>query len=332
MKQTPPPGHDPVFRVPLPRDLKQASSFGGEGWQPRLFSHDEEMELGFIWRACGYRTEYAPLREVLLAWPGPELEFAEAPDRYLMLDRVHLPRIREQATAIAEFFRSHGVKAHFFKPERPPPPNFIFMRDLFVMTPAGAILARMAAQQRAGEERFAAEALVRLGVPLLAMARDRVTLEGADVLWMRPDTVLVGVEQRTNRAAFSFLSQFFSAMEVKMLAIPLPKGVQHLLGVVNFVDRDLAVVHGGNAPRLLRDTLERNGITTLVLQPDEELLQRRAMNFVTLEPRSIVMPSECPKARRRFKDAGIQVHELDVGEYLKAAGGLGCLTGILRRA
>ena len=35
--------------------------------------------------------------------------------------------------------------------------------------------------------------------------------------------------------------------------------------------------------------------------------------------------------RRRLEGEGVVVHAVDIGEYLKAAGGLACLTGILAR-
>ncbi|NTV13071.1 MAG: hypothetical protein HGA96_03920 [Desulfobulbaceae bacterium] len=35
-----------------------------------------------------------------------------------------------------------------------------------------------------------------------------------------------------------------SGMGVEVVEVALPVGVQHLLGVLNFVDRDLAVVNG----------------------------------------------------------------------------------------
>jgi N-dimethylarginine dimethylaminohydrolase len=69
----------------------------------------------------------------------------------------------------------------------------------------------------------------------------------------------------------------------------------------------------------------------LELPADEELTRRRGMNFVAVGPSAVLMPSGCPGIRRRLEMEGISARCVDVGEYLKAAGGLACLTGILSR-
>jgi N-dimethylarginine dimethylaminohydrolase len=55
------------------------------------------------------------------------------------------------------------------------------------------------------------------------------------------------------------------------------------------------------------------------------------MNFVTLAPRHLLMPAGCPRTRARYEARGIRVEEVDVSEYLLAAGGIGCATGVLAR-
>lgn len=322
----------PIRSQPSPEPRTgEAASFGGEGWQERPFSHGDELQLGHVWRACGYAHEAAPLREVLISWPGEELDFEGDPNLQLMLEPIDLARIREQAAGIVDFFRSQDVLVHVDTPRRPPPPNYLFMRDLFYMTPEGAILGRVAAQQRVGEERFAAEALTRIGVPILHTPRGRVTFEGADVLQVRPDVVWIGVGRRTNDLGFRFLSEALQPFGIRTVPIPMPAGTQHLLGLANFVDRDRVVVHATLAPRELKDAMSELGIHPFYLEPDDEMIRGRAMNFVTLGPGRLVMPAGCPATRRRFEKAGFEVHELEIGEYLKGAGGLGCLTGIIRR-
>jgi N-dimethylarginine dimethylaminohydrolase len=58
---------------------------------------------------------------------------------------------------------------------------------------------------------------------------------------------------------------------------------------------------------------------------------RTRMNFVTLRPRRVLMPAGCQGVRARLEAEGIATIEVEIGEYLKAAGGVGCLTGVLRR-
>jgi len=325
-----PPTEKPGSSASTPTD--QAASFGGPGWRQRTASHAEELRGGTIWAPYGVDSETGRLQAVLLSWPGPELEYAEPPDHWLMLAQPDLERIRQQAQAIVDFYRDWGAQVHLLRPSQPPPPNLLFMRDLVFMTPEGAVLGRTAGIRRAGEERFAALGLAQAGVPILRTPRGLACFEGADALWLRPDLVLLGVGVRSNEQAEALLGQVLAEQGVRLLTAALPAGVQHLLGVVNLLDQDLAAVHGGKVTPALLQLLEDLGIQALVLAPDVELLQGRGMNFVTLAPREVVMPSRCPGMRATLEGAGVRVHELDVSEYLKAAGGLGCLTGILSRA
>lgn len=309
----------------------QASTHGGPGWRQRVARHADEVAQGRLWTGYRVRSEVAPLRAVLLARPGQELAFTESPAEQLMLERVDLPTLCEQADAVAEFYRAHGVTVHRFRPRTPPPPNFLFQRDLFFMTPEGAVLGRPAAQQRAGEERFAAEALAAIGVPILHSMSGRATFEGADALWIDGATVLVGTGRRTNDEALDAMRQVLAAQAVEVIATPLPGDIQHLLGIVTPLDGDLVAVRADKATDAMRQALTTRGHELLELPADDELLDRRGMNFVTLAPREVVMPAGAPGIRGRLESHGVAVHELEVGEYVKAAGGLGCLTGILWR-
>jgi N-dimethylarginine dimethylaminohydrolase len=312
--------------------LEEWATFGGPGFRPRTATHAEELRAGQPWLRCGVDSEVARLRSVLLSWPAETLEFEGDPDEQLMLERVDLQEIRRETENIAEFFRAREVEVHVHRPSRPPPPNLIFMRDLVFMTPEGAILARMASQQRAGEERFAAEALASIGVPILASLRADAVFEGADALWLDARTVVLGVGCRTNRTAVEQLSSLLASMGVTTHLVTVPKVAQHLLGLVNPISDELAALYLAGDVRELQELLASRGIRCIQLAATHEVAQLRAMNFVALEPGHIVMPSNCPQTREEFERHGVRCEELDVREYIKAGGALGCLTSVLHRA
>ncbi len=302
----------------------EPSTLMGPGWRPRVATH--AAEIGTVWASCGVSRETDPLRAVLLAWPG-DLDFEGEPADQLMHAWPDLGRMREQATAIAEFYASQGVEVHWMRDGRSP--NVVFARDLFFMTPEGAILGRMAARQREGEERVAAAALATLGVPLLGMPRGTATFEGADALWVRPDLVLIGTGRRTDEAGAAHVAGILATMGVRTVTAPIPSSVQHLLGAVNFVATDTALVVeiGPELERALADA----GVKTLLFGPDEEVDGTRSTNVVCLRSGEVVLPGPSPRTRERLEALGIRTHALDVDQYLRAAGGMGCLTGILRR-
>jgi N-dimethylarginine dimethylaminohydrolase len=156
-----------------------------------------DVGQGFLWHTCGSSSETGALLEVVLGWPPDTLASPRPPDDDLLIERPDLPRMRTEALAIEEYFRSRSVDVHWVL-DMDAPPNVVFMRDLFFMTPEGAVIARPAAEQRAGEARLVAARLADLGVPILATMRGDACFEGADALWLDPKTVLIGIG-RTNR-------------------------------------------------------------------------------------------------------------------------------------
>ncbi len=312
--------------------LDAAATHGGAGWVPRIKTHGQEVAEGALWSPYRVNSEVATLRAVLLAKPGEELGAIDDPDEMLMLAPVDVAAIERQCDELVQTYLDLGVDVHLYRSDKPSPPNLIFMRDLFLMTPEGAILGRPAAVQRAGEEAYAAEAIAAAGVPIVRTLRGVATFEGADALWLDDHTVLVGVGLRTNEEALEQLRDALEPMGVDVLSVPMPTGgVQHLLGMVTYADTDLAVLHSDKTSDELRELLTQRGVKLIELPPDDELLLGRSNNFVTLAPRKVLMPTGCPETRGKLEAEGVEVLEADVSEYIKAAGALGCLTGVLWR-
>jgi arginine deiminase len=66
--------------------------------------------------------------------------------------------------------------------------------------------------------------------------------------------------------------------------------------------------------------------------PDEDEAQaNRALNFVTLGPRRILMAAGCPAAQALYERLGVHCLTSPTAELGKAAGAIGCLTGVIRR-
>jgi N-dimethylarginine dimethylaminohydrolase len=307
------------------------STLGGPGWLPRTASHAEETRAGLIWTPCGCRSDVAPLRAVLIAVPPARIGAVADAGGMLMHDRVDLAVIRAQADALAAAYRDEGITVHLGRVPDDASPNIVFMRDLFFMAPSGAVVARMASEQRAGEERHAAATLAHHGVPILRTVTGSAVFEGADALWLDERTVVVATGFRTDAAGAAKLRDTLADQGVSVIEVPIGPGVQHLLGsFVPLAERTAAVNPAAVGPEL-RAVLDDRGYRLIEFEPDDEVVGARGMNFVTLAPGRVLMPAGAPGVRRRLEAAGIAVREVDVGEYVKAAGGVGCVTGIVRR-
>ena len=56
-----------------------------------------------------------------------------------------------------------------------------------------------------------------------------------------------------------------------------------------------------------------------------------ANNVVTLGPRRVLMPANSEITQRAYQQVGVETVTVEVDEIVKAAGAVGCLTGILSR-
>jgi N-dimethylarginine dimethylaminohydrolase len=254
------------------------------------------------------------------------------------LEAVDWARLRREMLNLKRVFLRLGVEvwtvssAHLPDGLNRATPNLIFARDLFFNTPEGAVISRMASHVRAGEEKFAAAALARQGVPLRGLIGGRGLFEGADALWLDARTVAVGVGARTNRSGFLQLRDILHTQGVRAVAVPMPRGVQHLLGLLQIVARDLAVIRIDKAPPTLIRLLKRRGFELIPVRESAEVQPGQGMNFVTLGPRRVLMADGCPRLREQLENAGLRIAATaSIPQLRRAAGGLACATGIVGR-
>lgn len=306
------------------------SAYGGEGWSPRQRPHAEE--IGTLWSPCAVGSEWKRLEAVLLHPPGDELAASADPTAAQMLAPLDLARARAQHDALAAAYRAEDVAVHFVEPAGPPSPNQMFCADLFFMTPGGAILARPASTVRAGEERWVARRLADLGVPILGTLQGRALFEGADAMWLDDETVAIARGLRTNQAAIEQIANLLAPMGVGLLPADLPFGTMHLMGMFRRPDRDLAICWPRRTPHALVMALRERGVETVFLPAEDEAQANRALNFVTLGPRRILMVAGNTQTQSFYERHGIECLTVPADELAKAAGAVGCLTGILSRA
>lgn len=306
------------------------AAYGGEGWSPRLESLGQE--LGRVWGNCGISTEWAALKAVLLHRPGAELTASADANAVQMLKPLNLSLAQAQHDAMAEAYRKAGVTVHYVEPAVTPRPNQMFVADLMFMTLEGVILARPASTVRAGEERQVARRLADLGIPILRSVGGQGTFEGADALWLDPQTVMLGRGLRTNTAGAAQVTSTLNEMGVEVIRVDLPYGTMHLMGMLRFADHDLALAWPKRLAHAAVDALRARGYQVAFLPDEAEAAHGSALNFVTLGPRQILMAAGNPVTQAFLEGLGITCHTIPVDELRKAAGAMGCLTGIIERA
>jgi len=318
---------------------KIPAAYHGEGWRPRKGSLAQDIASGKFWRKCSVNSEWALLRDVVLYLPDPDTPPVEDVNTIQHLEPINYYLLAKQMEHLVKCYEQLGITVHLIKPvilsdTRPTEYyyNLMYVRDLFFMTPEGAIIARMASMVRAGEEKHIARTLAELEIPIIRTISGTGTFEGANALWARDDLVLIGVGNRTNEEGFRQVKHCLEIQGVKCVKIYLPSQIQHLLGVLQIVDHDLAVIRGRLLSPKIKDYLQGLGFKLLELDETDSVRWRQAMNFVTISPRRIVMVAGNPVIKHIYEDNGIEIAaEVEVSQLLKGAGGIGCATGILNR-
>jgi N-dimethylarginine dimethylaminohydrolase len=306
------------------------AAFGGKGWSPRTRSH--AREIGDIWAGCGLDSEWKPLRTVLVHRPGPELSVSpDQANMFQLAGALDIRKAREEHDRMVEIYRENQVTVEILTPGPPVLPNQLYCADLMAMTPQGAILARPASTVRAGEERWVAQTLGVLGIPVLKTLTGTATFEGADLMWLDPATAVIGRGLRTNQGAIDQISALLSEMGITTLAFDLPFGTMHFMGMLRIVDKDLAFVWPRRTPYALVTALKDRGFQVKPLPSESEALSGMAFNFVVLGPGKIMLPAGNPESIAAYQDMGVQCFPVPVDELQKANGAVGCMTGILHR-
>jgi N-dimethylarginine dimethylaminohydrolase len=286
----------------------------------------------------GMNSEYDKLFSVILYKPGIEIENYPNPAGILHLRCIDHSALMLEFDTIIASFEALDITVTLIDPTPVDSDvwyryNMMYCRDLFFMTPHGAILASMASTVRANETIYAARSLGALGIPLLRTVSEDGRFEGADALWLREDLVLVGVGNRTNRAGYLQVRDALFEQGVECVSIPsYQMYTQHLLGSVQIVDKDLALVRHEIVDPEVMSLLERQGFFVVKIPENLEVQTRQAMNIVTVAPRTVFMSTGCPNTRQLYQEAGLTIAaELELTQLICGAGGLACATGIVAR-
>ncbi|MET0831805.1 MAG: arginine deiminase [Acidimicrobiia bacterium] len=189
------------------------------------------------------------------------------------------------------------------------------------------------------------------------------SIEGGDVLVLSPDTVIVGLGQRTAPAAVEMLARrlFADGQVSRVIVVHLPhdRSVMHLDTVFTMVDIDkfnvfpgllesvdvytlnpapggkISVFHDQSLVGALTAALGRDDLVMIPTGGDAIGRLREQWddgnNTLALAPGVVVAYERNQETNRRLADGGIEVLELDASELCRGRGGSRCMTQPLLR-
>jgi N-dimethylarginine dimethylaminohydrolase len=299
--------------------LTKFSAYGGKNYQIRKNEKNNS-----------FRSEYKKLKTVTIFVPGKEINQLENPDFFQHLDKIDYKKLQNELKVIISFFRQKKITVIEIERSKNPPLNLCFTRDLFWMGPRGIIQARMGSEIRKEEETLFLKTIVSHALNFHLSVKSPCLFEGADALWFDSNTVLLGTKNRTNNYTVKEFRKLFP--ELKIIEIILPKQVQHLLGMIQFLDKKKVLLRHKIAPVKLKNLLRKNKFQIINIDETFEVTHLQAMNVVTIKPNSIIMPVDCPNIEKIYRENKIRiVAKFKIQELRKAGGGIACAIGILDR-
>jgi len=188
-------------------------------------------------------------------------------------------------------------------------PDSCFVEDTAVVHNGKALICRAAMESRRGEE-VSVEEVLKSHMPV-KRSMAPATIEGGDVLHL-PDSLIIGITQRTNREGISQLSEWLGA-KVESVADP---SMMHLKSHVSYVGNGKVICTSSLANHHALASLER------ITVPDDE---EYAANVVFVGD-TVIMPSGFPRTADILKKEGLSVVVLDMSEFPKCGGAMTCLS------
>lgn len=221
---------------------------------------------------------------------------------------------RQQHEAYVHALQSLGLQVAVL-PADPVLPDCCFVEDCAVCAGGTALITRLGADSRRGEEQVVAQAL-KPHARLEWMAAP-ATLDGGDCLRMG-SRLFVGRSRRTNAAGIDRLRGVFESLGFEVIDIPLGP-ILHLKCVCSPLDDDtLLLAEDAIPPELFRG----NRVVRI------PVAETHAANCVCVNG-AVLLAARCPESRRLLRAEGFEVIELDISEIHKADGSMTCLSILL---
>ena len=268
---------------------------------------------------------------ILVRPPGPA--FRDAISNHPDSHRIDSSRARVQHAAFCAALEGAGLPL-LRLPEEPDLPDATFVSEsLVVLAPPlpdrwpVVVVARPAVPSR----RLEVASVLRTALAHLPAGTDVVqvedpgTLEGGDVIFFG-DRIAIGLSRRTNLAGARVLADAARSLGYRPFLCPATDRL-HLATAVTAVAPDtligtaagFASLDAGGPAAAPRDEIRR------LMLPDGELPGANALAL----GRHVFLCAGNPIATRLLGEAGLAVHELELGEFALADGGPTCLVNIL---
>lgn len=192
-------------------------------------------------------------------------------------------------------------------------PDSTFIEDTALLTHRCAILTNPGAPSRRGEVEGVEEVL-REFYETIERIESPATVDGGDIMKVRSH-FYIGLSGRTNHRGAEQTIAALTRHGMTGSVVPV-NGALHLKTGVSYLENGNLVAAG---EMIEKPQFQRYNI--IPVDPDEA----HAANCLWING-TVLVPLNCPRARRAIETAGYETRDVDVSEFGKMDGGLSCLS------
>ncbi len=306
---------------------------------------EDPAELMAAWGAVwGVDNDVGRIRSILMHRPGPEMNVVDPAKRlpeigsygdpaigwYFQSDSLpDLPLMQQQHDAFVAKLQAEGVEIHYLDGDAGIRLKQVYTRDPFIMVKGGAIICRMGARIRRGEELATTRTLARIGVPILRTISGTGVMEGGSFAWLNEKTCAIGIGVRVNREGAEQVGEVLRRQGVDLLIVELTGYDIHLDVSFLMIDRDLALLNPMGLPFSFLEQLTARGIKYIEIDPADDPWIN---NSLAIAPGKLLMPEGASnRTLDRLAAHGVTWTTIPYAALHKNGGGLHCSTTPLRR-
>ncbi len=306
---------------------------------------EDEGELMKSWgQVWGIDNDVGQIRSILVHRPGAEMNIVDPAKRlpdigsfgdpetgwYFQSDTPpDLPLMQKQHDGMVTALQSAGIDVHHMEGVVGGRLKSVYTRDPLIMVKGGAIVCRMGARIRRGEELAITRTLAKIGIPILRTISGVGVMEGGSFTWINDKTCAIGVGVRVNRDGAEQVGEVLKRQGVELLIVELTGYDIHIDVSFLMIDKNLALVNPFGLPYSFMEDLKSRGIHLIEITPQDDSWIN---NSLAIAPGKLLMPEG---ASNRTLDAlgkhGVSWVTLPFAAMHKNGGGIHCSTTPLRR-
>ena len=300
-----------------------------------------EKYWGHIW---GVDNDVGQIRSILVHRPGAEMGIVNPNKRiaeigsfgdveegwYFQSDTPpDVPLMQAQHDAMVKALQAAGIEVFHIEGVDNTRLKSCYARDPLIMVKGGAIVCRMGARIRRGEELAITRTLAKLGVPILRTVSGMGVMEGGSFAWINGKTAAIGVGVRVNREGAEQVGEVLKRQGVELLIVELTGYDIHIDVSFLMIDKDLALVNPMGLPYSFLEELKGRGVHLIEITPADDPW---IVNSLAIAPGKLLMPEG---ATDRTMDAlakhGVSWTTIPYAAMHKNGGSIHCSTMPLRR-